>query len=961
MKTSLYELLLEKALSEKFKNKEVYFNIDETAPYSYTYLEILNLVKRYIDIFDGIEMKNQKKYVIVDNSMDSIAIFIALLYYKAIPVLLNKKDVAGDIFDDKDREFNINYREEIKNYPYDYIIANDNETFISKEAELVKIRNYIDSISSTNEVNEESNSDSKFYICTSGTTGGTPKIVLIREKELIDKVIKDFNDTYGYSYYSYNSIASISGIVFNVVLPLALDNKIYFYTNEHLHSGFKYLFDDISKFEINHLMLPRNILDYIPDTKSNLNFNSLKKIYLGGEINHLQHINKIRDIYPNIPKNIFVNSYGSTETYGKICECGEQEMIPLYINRLSLMENKVIYTYDKENIYAISDKNNVPQKLDIHYDDMIFMEVLPVSSNYHDNIEVKPITFLLGEIIVNKVKTGDIGFYFNNKLYLLGRKNDIVDVNERLTFLPSIEEMFSNIIGYKTVAVKSDIDNKILLIVNYKLDRYATDNFKKIIPIVKKCHELIEKVTDIPIAGPIFVESNNFPKNSLLKKTRKTELNNFSKLLPDFNYNIHSYEKSLAEIISDYLKKITNKDINVKILNGFVTLDKGSVSIYNIIDLLYYISYTDFSETSDYFSFRIDDSILFNVLNGREFKFETIKYIKKQYVNLKEFNLYFNRILERKKHYVCLKFIGTYYKTDNDATFAPFQIISNNNYNECEILVGEILPAIYENSVEKEKMLYIENAPFVYYDNDELNVKLKEYQKYLYHEYRISNNLKKYFIDGVEVKNIDNNIIFELLAKNSYIYNKFPFIENNYYNFFKNDITYVIANELPIHYMFHFMKIDSLCDIDIFGYNNRKLNIKGYNIDCLANLILEFYCKRLQFDDPIVVIYNLEYLDVDNNDIKSRINKEKIKVIAKIYKILKNYPNRNIYVDGEWKTFDFSKIKLVYLIVDKKMYNNLTIQQTNLLNYAEYLCDKSNVDILKVEYDKLKKKVYVRC
>ena len=120
MKTSLYELLLEKALSEEFKNKEVYFNIDETAPYSYTYLELLNLVKRYIDIFDEIEMKNQKKYVIVDNSMDSIAIFIALLYYKAIPVLLNKKDVAGDIYDDKDKEFNINYREEIKNYPYDY-------------------------------------------------------------------------------------------------------------------------------------------------------------------------------------------------------------------------------------------------------------------------------------------------------------------------------------------------------------------------------------------------------------------------------------------------------------------------------------------------------------------------------------------------------------------------------------------------------------------------------------------------------------------------------------------------------------------------------------------------------------------------------------------------------------------------------------------------------------------------
>lgn len=949
MKTSLYELLLEKALSEKFKNKEVYFNIDETAPYSYTYLEILNLVKRYIDIFDGIEMKNQKKYVIVDNSMDSIAIFIALLYYKAIPVLLNKKDVAGDIFDDKDREFNINYREEIKNYPYDYIIANDNETFISKEVELVKIRNYIDSISNTNEVNEESNSDSKFYICTSGTTGGTPNIVLIREKELIDKVIKDFNDTYGYSYYSYNSIASISGIVFNVVLPLALDNKIYFYTNEHLHSGFKYLFDDISKFEINHLMLPRNILDYIPDTKSNLNFNSLKKIYLGGETNHLQHINKIRDIYPNIPKNIFVNSYGSTETYGKICECGEQEMIPLYINRLSLMENKVIYTYDKENIYAISDKNNVPQKLDIHYDDMIFMEVLPVSSNYHDNIEVKPITFLLGEIIVNKVKTGDIGFYFNNKLYLLGRKNDIVDVNERLTFLPSIEEMFSNIIGYKTVAVKSDIDNKILLIVNYKLDRYATDNFKKIIPIVKKCHELIEKVTDIPIAGPIFVESNNFPKSNLLMKSNRRELLKFYDTLDEFNYNIYFYDDALIQKVKEKLKYLIKEDVVVNKNNGLIAIDKRNVKVYDIINLLKYIGYTDFNELNDVFVFKIDDSILFNVFpNFNKCLFKNIDFIKDKCINSNnKFIDYFNNILERKKRYSTLKLLGKY-SDDNDFTFVPLQISAINNYGDYEILYGSDLSTINEDFIDKYLLLYLESANNIYYTEHELSLKINEYKKFLYHTYQISSDLKKTFIDSVEA-NMSDIVLYSSLIKNISLAN--GFIQPQSIIDFNNIAEILVINKEQISIFNECIMFDFCKDFNAMGFNIAKLkHQKSYDTIKLANAITSQIKSIKNLNEINIVIYNMEYSLDRDNFVGSRIDEIKIKKIKELIEKLKTLQNRQIYINNEIQVLDFSKIKLFFLIKDTSLYVDPTIKQMQLLNYPKVLYNRKGVDIGKIYF-----------
>ena len=958
MKT-LYELLEKKSFDMNLRDKEVYFNIDESSPYSYTYFDLFNMVNRYIKIFQGTNLENQKKYLIVDNSIDSIAIFIALLYCGAIPVLLNKRDTVGNILDDYNKEFKFDYFEEFKSYPYDYIVANDNGSFVSKETELIKVKNYIDSISN----NDENNGfigKNKFYICTSGTTLGNPKIVLIDEVDLINKVREDFKDTYGYSYYSYNSIASISGIVFNVVLPIVLDNKLYFYANEYSHEGFRNLFNEVSKYKINHLMLPRNILDYLPDSINELEFNSLKKIYLGGEINYINHINRIRQVFPKINDNVFVNSYGSTETYGKICECSEVDLKPLYIHQLSFLNNNFIYTYDKKNVFSMNNESINSQtkllskKIDIKYVENDFFEVLPVSSDVVPNLQINKRTDLIGEILVNNKKIGDIGFYFDNKLYLLGRISDIATLDDKDYFLPSIEDIFGNIIGYKTSAIKDSVNNKILLLVSYKIDRTITNNFKRIIPIVEKCHELIKYFPDIPLEGPLFIDSDKFPKNNLLKKTKKVELSDFSKVLPDFNYNINFYNEVLVSKVKYFLKEITNKEVSVNLNNGFIIINKQSVTIDDVIELLKYIGYTDFNETDDYFSFNIDDSILFDISNSKYVRLENINYLKKKQSECEDFIDYFNRFLNRKKHYVCLRFLGTYQRNNKKIVFVPFQITSSNTHGEYEVLVGRELPNISENSGIEIEMIYLETAQSFYYNDEELSLKLNEYEKYLYHEYKMFIDAGRFFVDDIECEK-KSNFLFDLLEKHGYKFSAFPFAKEERYDFIVNDITYAVTNKFIFDVNLYFLIIDCLYDIDVFGYNDRRNNVKGSKLGYLADYLFQFYSQKLMFENPIIVIYNVEYMRENNNKLTMMINNEKLKVLESVIEEIKKIPNRIVYINGEKKVFDFSKFRLVYLINDKDLYENPSINKMMDLGYYKCLCDRSDVNIIKIDSDVIRK------
>lgn len=89
---SLYGLLREKAKKLKTRNSIMYIEYFKTIE-RYTYNDVYKLVNKYIEFFLKGNFKNKPIYVIVDNSVNSIAVFIAMLEVGIIPILINEENL----------------------------------------------------------------------------------------------------------------------------------------------------------------------------------------------------------------------------------------------------------------------------------------------------------------------------------------------------------------------------------------------------------------------------------------------------------------------------------------------------------------------------------------------------------------------------------------------------------------------------------------------------------------------------------------------------------------------------------------------------------------------------------------------------------------------------------------------------------------------------------------------------
>ena len=200
-------------------------------------------------------------------------------------------------------------------------------------------------------------------------------------------------------------------------------------------------------------------------------------MYLSGEINSLKFIKNIREKIPTLRENIFTNLYGSTEALGIISYCEEKKLIPIYINQLALSNGNFIYTYDKINFYErnFDQDNFYDKKVNLEYDEFLYFECLPVSECKVKNLKIKN---NLGEIIFNNNPTGDIGVYVNDKLYIICRTDDIVNIDGKTYYLTPIENLFFNLTGLKTYALK--YENQIFVIINFILYKISITNIKDI-------------------------------------------------------------------------------------------------------------------------------------------------------------------------------------------------------------------------------------------------------------------------------------------------------------------------------------------------------------------------------------------------------------------------------------------------------------------------------------------------
>lgn len=915
---SLYDLLKKKAEDPYTKDEVMYREIGKHDE-EYTYSEIYILVNKYIDFFSKCNYKNKSLYLIVDNSIKSIVVFIAMLKVGIIPVLINIASFYDYLnFIGKQiicKKNNIDFFDATKYGPYDL-----NERVYAFEK-------YINSLN-INLDNLVADTESKFGILTSGSTSGKPKIVTIYEKDLLRKDETCFSSIKSEYFCTYIPIGSISSIVYNVLLPL--------YTNQKIILMRFLEFNRLKNMDVS-LLAPRDILDFFNsvyyDENRQYNFSNINKLYLSGEINNLDFIKKMREKMPELKENVFVNLYGSTEALGIISYCEEDNLKPIYINQLALANGDFIYTYDKVNFYkrVFNSNSFQDEKLNFKYDDFIYFECLPVSENKVNNVVIEN---NFGEIIYNDKRTGDIGIYVNNQLYIICRKTDVIEINNKKYYLTAIENLFSKFTGLTCTAIK--YENKIFVIANFILEESSITNIKDIIPLIKKSYDLAYKLSYLPLSLPIFIDSNHLPRNKAMKKIVKNDLITIIENKDKYEYYIDDYERCLIKKVQSIIDNIIDSNVDNVEYQGNNIFRIKKTDTFNIKQLMLFFNQTDIRniyEKDDYFYFTIADNIIIDAVIKQEWK--KLRYIKELCAIYRK---------SKKEFYDCLNGIE---KSDKKYDLI---IIGKKEIRNDEVIFRPIL-------INKSEKINLDNYDlssydYIYYtvrrdrkENNNLNLtnsKIEEKIKILWnffnHEYSINHD-KDFFIDGVRTEK-KRHIVYKKLYTllTNHVWNSY--LEDNKYE----KINFSFENFQQLILVLNEKKTNSMkwCRFSLNDFDNyqNEMQVKKDNFlkinDRIEELLENLYIDKN--NDPILMISLPKDYTIQNdnyNSILEAIKRDTCNCLLKLIKMLKKHEPVIIKVDGKDTLVNFSNLKVIYMVVDEELYKEPTIDKCIELGYPK--------------------------
>lgn len=594
---TFYELLKKKA-KEDGKQTMLVGRVSSTQKHIFSYEDVLKLVDDTAEeLIRGAKITDEDigkpKYVVINNTISSIVLILALLKLKVIPVLIDAKNIGI---------------ESTARIPHIY---SEDEDYFNDDMK-TSIKLYIDSRIKPMNISSERIRSGNIVIFSSGSEGYNPHYNIVSEKELIN-----LPNPYGERsshFYSYISCANISGLLTNLVNPLvndctvilnnsfnlnnlrnrATDLEVSYYadkapeeTKEYTFScydlGFMYYLllkhksgdaicvhdnkvtvtlagmnhvyidDSIpgNDFHIDTIMFPRNIIEYLKTINtSDLDFSRVTKIYLTGGINSEETIKEIRNMIPSIKEGVFINLYGSTEANGVICSCSESNMRTCYIDISRYNKGEVYYTYDKKTIYHL--KNGVSEEILGSFRSFEFNAYLSVSDSLVPNVVIDKMKIKRRKGL-KLIDTGDIGIYIDNRLYVLGRKSDLLITEEKVYDIKLVEKRYQKLLRVPVYCVKDPVKNKIYLFI-----RYYKNNFKQGIYLYKRA---ISRRNDV--VAPVLLNDNNFPMSTISGKVSKARLLQFAKYSKIQEDNFFKYfrglkpEKEYAEkIIDEYFKTI---------------------------------------------------------------------------------------------------------------------------------------------------------------------------------------------------------------------------------------------------------------------------------------------------------------------------------------------------------------------------------------------------------------------
>lgn len=698
----LYQYLKEKNDNPFLRNNIIYTEGNNKITVSELY-QIVNEIMEEIKANEYEISKNP--YLLAHNSIYSIALFIAYLECGITsPILIDANDY---IITKKNRPRTINTEMILsgESAGYEEIVGYDEE----------KLKEKIEEIKASNIVGEPGKG--KIGIFTSGSVS-EPKLVYIDEKTIIDNVKKSKNNNRYRNIYNAMPFNSVSGLFTNIFLPICAP-----LCEATLDVSF-----NIDKAKLaTDVFLPRNFREII----NTIDYGNIEKIFMFGETNSIEATNFLKEKMDFDNNITYVNVYGSTELGGLVSE-----------HDIDIKDEVSIYDYDIEKdiiIYSFDNKTYYKKEKDIisilnedeikTMDNNLLLKAIPCGT-IEDNICIN--NHNIGEGIINDYHTGDIFVIIENKIYVLGRKKDLISH----TTLSYIDNKITDLIGRKSTAFKDGDD--IYLAIKYDLSSkeatYSTTYFRS---LALKAPSIIHKIrTQFPMIKEIFFVTNeNFPiSGKLMKSNRKQLLSHID------DYRRTNYRLAhLVDILMEHIK--TTFMNNLGFIPGFslnsfldIRIKYGQITDNDLIKVLtplrvFYIEKDD--ENQEYY-ICFDDSFLFE-------RKDTINYTDEQlqeYHELAQYNLFTNKInsdnssllLNLKEHEYASdkKFCGKYeysvamgINDNGDAIMVPYDIrfvgpnSQESSYEENKETIDKIF-----NGTPYERCTFTVYACGIVYNND---------------------------------------------------------------------------------------------------------------------------------------------------------------------------------------------------------------------------------------------------
>ena len=392
-------------------------------------------------------------YLVIDTTIEAIALFIALVYLELKPIIISYKQIE-----------NSHYSNEEESSEY--------QVYSSKIINLRKVYSFIQECVDINNSTVIDYSDKKnenyFYIQTSGTTTGKPKLVKKYESDLQNDVCF-FSSSQHEIYYTSSDISKLSGLWQQVFIPICLENynTIVISGNENDDDLVSYL----AKYNITRMFKPKN---FERDIYSGCQ-HKLNRIYVAGEVVNKHIVNKlIKDF--NVDFANVVNVYGQTE-FGLISTCNgiipdsfnisafygkDDDLFPDNLVRMIGNFSNVSKEYLAQLRMKYTGNNQLTMYIQNNHILFEFVTLYPVSKDRVNNIKLVDIDYVqnkesfwlnchrlgnnfLKEIYYKNISTGDVGFYYDNKLYVCGRKSEIINNCITLPIIEStLQENFQN-------------------------------------------------------------------------------------------------------------------------------------------------------------------------------------------------------------------------------------------------------------------------------------------------------------------------------------------------------------------------------------------------------------------------------------------------------------------------------------------------------------------------------------